>query len=611
METWKQSLAKANPQRILDRARTSLGHETVYKLGKGGYDPTAPLGKSCDCSGFVAWCIGVPRERPPRSNKWLQTDTFWAGGPSVGAGLFPEVSSGGAQPGDLVVYPDGRWGQGHIGIVSEVADGGITRVIHCSSNWKNHGDAILETEPAAWQNPKRKPRQVRVNYAQLRKQFGVEEQPEAYQETEEGVVLRPSGPILHPLLGNDPALRRVAVGEVVLTPTGAPVSGIGTVQDALEMLWRDHPEYFIDLGPNRKYRGFFGPKTAAAIREFQFDMGLPQTGEVDANTLVWLNRALQELKFETDVHDTIAATGEMVFTLRRDGHDWYAKAPDGKEFYVGMEVKYQPTSDSKPRRGLKNDHYSKYSQWYDAEASYALPFGHWRYVLQPTVVCESGGQMACINTYDRAYFTFGFYQFAAHMPGGDFVRYLRALLREVENAPLYFPDLMLNEKGHIARRAGSAMRDIEEQVDNLPMELMRYLNPSDEAVEEAEVLNCARFIHWCETNDEVRQIMVAESIGTAREKLVQQNTARPFNKTKHPDPIDSLCVAIIDILHHEGSQFGKIDQILKTTDDEVQALAELCRTGVDTGRNKKLLQGIKKLQDKGILGAKRLSDLMA
>ncbi len=175
-QPWQESLAQANPRRTLQRAHGSIGHNTPYQLGKGGFDPTASTPRRCDCSGFIAWTIGVPRELPPNSGRWLQSDTFWAGGPPVGKGLFTAVSPYSAQPGDLIVYPDGTWGEGHIGLVSAVNQGRITRVIHCSSgNWKKYGDAILETPPTPWQNPAKNPRLVRVNYAQLRQQFGVAE----------------------------------------------------------------------------------------------------------------------------------------------------------------------------------------------------------------------------------------------------------------------------------------------------------------------------------------------------------------------------------------------------------------------------------------------------
>jgi hypothetical protein len=126
----------------------------------------------------------------------------------------------------------------------------------------------------------------------------------------------------------------------------------------------------------------------------------------------------------------------------------------------------------------------------------------------------------------------------------------------------------------------------------------------------AKMLNAARFIHWCETHEEVRQLMLAEAVRTAKEKLIQQNRARPLKWTKHPDPLDTLCVAIIDILHHEGSKFAKVDDILKSVADEDAALEALCQAGVDDGRNQKLLHGIRDLKDKGKLGKMHFSDLI-
>src|SRR5436853_1328477 len=194
MDAWKQTLALASTARTLERARASIGHDTQYKLGKGGFDSAAPLTSQCDCSGFVAWCIGVPRELPPRSNKWLQTDTFWAGGPPVGEKLFTSVPVSEAAPGDLIVYPDSGGSQGHIGIITAVSGGAVTHVIHCStSNWKNEGDAIQETASTPWSNPAKKTRWMRVEYDELRRQFGV-------QPSTTTPAMPPTAPILHGLL---------------------------------------------------------------------------------------------------------------------------------------------------------------------------------------------------------------------------------------------------------------------------------------------------------------------------------------------------------------------------------------------------------------------------
>jgi len=60
----------------------------------------------------------VPRELPPGSNQWINTDCIWSGGAPVKPGLFTEIRMGNTQPGDLLVYPHNAHGEhGHVGIV--------------------------------------------------------------------------------------------------------------------------------------------------------------------------------------------------------------------------------------------------------------------------------------------------------------------------------------------------------------------------------------------------------------------------------------------------------------------------------------------------------------
>jgi len=71
-------------------------------------------------------------------------------------------------------------------------------------------------------------------------------------------------------------------------------------------------------------------------------------------------------------------------------------------------------------------------------ADYAAGFGFWAYFIHPTAMAESKGSYLCLNTYDRAKFTFSFMQYAAHVPNGDFVIFFRKLLA-LPNAADYFP----------------------------------------------------------------------------------------------------------------------------------------------------------------------------
>jgi hypothetical protein len=171
---------------FLQRALSALSMPTLYLLGKGGYthdeaqtpsaiaQPGRPVdvaqefklmrvqrpevyaayeavrvqlgltlaelpAQACDCSGFVCWALGVPRDGLPLTplpEGWINTDSIYADALHAQR-LFKAVDQ--ASPGVLVVYPKpevprGKVGPpGHIGIVTEVAaDGSVTRVLHCA-----------------------------------------------------------------------------------------------------------------------------------------------------------------------------------------------------------------------------------------------------------------------------------------------------------------------------------------------------------------------------------------------------------------------------------------------------------------------------------------------
>jgi hypothetical protein len=165
---WKATLATASTQQTLSRAHSALAKKTVYKLGQGGFDPSKPMTKECDCSGFIAWAIGIPRELPPGSDHWLSTDEYWAGGKPVKDGLFTEIALADALAGDLMVYPDSGGHQGHICLINQVDHNLPTFIIHCSlGNWNHFGDAIRITDPSIFLHSSHPVRIMRINYPLL------------------------------------------------------------------------------------------------------------------------------------------------------------------------------------------------------------------------------------------------------------------------------------------------------------------------------------------------------------------------------------------------------------------------------------------------------------
>lgn len=150
-----------SPADLLARARSALGRKIAYELGKGGLKPAAASpadgAGECDCSGYVAWCLGMSRmtEHPlyqAFNGGWINTDAIVhdARRPT---GFFEQLNR--PRVGCLIVYPSGNGHKvGHVGIVTAVdAGGSVAKVIHCSSgNFRRTGDAVGETGPEVFQS---------------------------------------------------------------------------------------------------------------------------------------------------------------------------------------------------------------------------------------------------------------------------------------------------------------------------------------------------------------------------------------------------------------------------------------------------------------------------
>ncbi len=150
-------------EHLLLRVHAVVGLPIEYRLGGGGMDPTSPTPAdrqgTVDCSGFVAWALGLSRmtEEPlyQRFNGgwiegiglrgWINTCAL-AYDLTQDAGILHTCE---AQPGAIIVYPGPpRRRVGHCGIIMEVQRGTITQVAHASrTNWETRGAAIQITGP--------------------------------------------------------------------------------------------------------------------------------------------------------------------------------------------------------------------------------------------------------------------------------------------------------------------------------------------------------------------------------------------------------------------------------------------------------------------------------
>ncbi len=167
---WKYLLPGLSTARTLTSAQSVLGLHTKYQLGAGGINPLDPFPPACDCSGFIAWSIGIPRELPPGSDLWLNTDCIWSGGAPVKPGLFIQTPLANAAPGDLLVYPHNLEGEhGHVGLILETANSLPAKVVHCSlGNDRHYNDAVRITGPSVFLSGNHPTRAMKINYALLK-----------------------------------------------------------------------------------------------------------------------------------------------------------------------------------------------------------------------------------------------------------------------------------------------------------------------------------------------------------------------------------------------------------------------------------------------------------
>lgn len=225
----------------------------------------------------------------------------------------------------------------------------------------------------------------------------------------------------------------------------------------------------------------------------------------------------------------------ILFKIIRNGGNYSASADGGTAFFVGRRVPYED------RIGLYNIFAGSTAQKINFEpTNYDDQYGFWVHFLNPTASCE-GRNFMTLNSYDSAAFTFGFGQFAAHVPNGDFVCYFRSMLGRPEAAS-YFPSLDLIN-GRIHKVDGPAPVALES--DSSTAALMRYLNPTSEAVDDEEVIAAAKFIHWTAAHRAARLLQVEQMITTYKGFMKSADRRGLIDGR----PAAQCCV-IADILHH-------------------------------------------------------------
>jgi hypothetical protein len=229
---------------------------------------------------------------------------------------------------------------------------------------------------------------------------------------------------------------------------------------------------------------------------------------------------------------------------------------DGNRFFIGSRVAFNGG------KGLMNVSGTS-AQKYDRSA-FQKPYGFWADFIHPTAMAE-GGLYHALNTYDQAHFTFSFLQYGAHVPNGDFVIYLRSLLK-LPLAIEYFPDLRL-DNNRITRITDEGPILLESDQTTAP--LLDYLNPSLREIEDTEVIQAAKFIHWAQNDPDHRLRQV--DIGIAHFRAKMSEYAKQYGLDGQ---LDTVCLVVADIRHQGRAKSPAIMAALQSA-NPLKALLDI------------------------------------
>jgi hypothetical protein len=278
---------------------------------------------------------------------------------------------------------------------------------------------------------------------------------------------------------------------------------------------------------------------------------------------------------ERDAHMKI-----VKFSLEQG--DKYFGSIDGTRFFIGRRVTFD---GGKGLMNLSGTSVHKYDR-----VAFRPRFGLGADFIHPTAMAE-GGLYHTLNTYDRARFTFSFLQYAAHVPNGDFVVYLRALL----NLPLaqeYFPDLVINNN-RICRITNAGAPALESDTTTAP--LLDYLNPSLAQIEDTEIIQAAKFVHWAQNDPAHRQTQIEVGISHFKTRMARYSDQYGLDGVG-----DTICLVIADIRHQGRAGSPAIKSALNSP----HPLTALLNIGDPRYRERLLTlrREIKRLTSEGILG---------
>jgi hypothetical protein len=271
------------------------------------------------------------------------------------------------------------------------------------------------------------------------------------------------------------------------------------------------------------------------------------------------------------------------FTIARNGDNYYVTPDAGDRLLVGKRTSYKSVSEGIEREGLANDGSSTAKQAPFNPANFRQTYGFWADFLVPTALAESGSSFTVVNTYDRANFTFGFLQFAAHEPNGDFIVWFRDMLSRAE-AHDYFPNLaVIHGRTHSLEIQGPVI--LED--DSSSKKLQYYLNEVPTHVDDREVIAAGKLIHWTIKYPETQALQVQHAMNLTRDRVKYLD-----NRLNLDGRTADICCTVMDIIH-QGRAGTKPLPVLDSYLKQPNPLGKLLKIGLPTYKER--IQTLKKI----------------
>lgn len=261
-------------------------------------------------------------------------------------------------------------------------------------------------------------------------------------------------------------------------------------------------------------------------------------------------------------------------TVSAGRFDYLAKLPGVAEYYVARNTKYESFRGLlQPTSKLNGPRYTI--------AAFAGEYETVAGMLGIISAGESGGYFNRLNTYDRAAFTFGFFQLAAHTPNDNLVLLFRRAAVESSAFQALFPDLKLVD-GVLHRDLGTHTVSLEKQyprpghpTEKNLKDFMAYLNADGASIDDRELSASARLVHLANSDEAFNRLQVSVAAQITMRKL--RSTYSVWYNLNGVS--DLICTAIADIHHQARGTKTEVRSALSSASTVQGKVSALCKVG--------------------------------